>query len=49
MRSHGDQRSLIYLALALRDTDRAVQYNLMNKQYQAVLSILTTEANPELF
>jgi len=47
--SHGDQRSLVYLAQALRDTDRVVQYNLRNKQYQAVLSILTTEANPELF
>jgi len=47
--SHGDQRSLVYLAQAMRDTDRVVQYNLRNKQYQAVLSILTAEANPELF
>jgi len=47
--SHGDKRSLVYLAQVLRDTERVVQYNLRNKQYQAVLSILTAEADPEMF
>jgi len=47
--SHGDKRSLVYLAQVLRDTERVVQYNLRNKQYQAVLSILTSEADPEMF
>ena len=39
--SHGDQRNLVYIAQALRDTDRLVQYNLRNKQFSAVLTILT--------
>jgi len=47
--SHGDQRNLVYIAQALRDTDRLVQYNLRNKQFSAVLTILTQEADPELF
>jgi len=47
--SHGDQRSLVYLAQALYDTERVVQYNLRNKQYEAVLSILSSAANVELF
>ena len=39
--SHGDQRNLVYIAQALRDTDRLVQYNLRNKQFPTVLTILT--------
>jgi len=46
--SHGDQRNLLYIAQALRDTDRLVQYNLRNKQYGAVLAILAQEGDPEL-
>ena len=46
--SHGDTRSLLFLAGLLQDTDKSIQYNLSIKDYSSVLTILNSENNPEL-
>ena len=46
--SHGDQRSLIYLAQSLRDLERVLQYNLRNNNYQEVLALLSETGDTEL-
>ena len=46
--SHGDHRSLIYLAQSLMGLERVLQYNLRNNKYQEVLSILSGTGNTEL-
>ena len=38
--SHGDSKSLVHLAELLHDTDRVIQYNLSNKQFSSVLTLL---------
>ena len=46
--SHGDTRSLLFLAGLLQDTDKCIQYNLSIKDYTSVLTILNSENSPEL-
>ena len=39
---HGDMRSLVHLAGLLNDTERVIQYNLANKQFDKVLDLLAS-------
>ena len=42
--SHGDTRSLLFLAGLLQDTDKSIQYNLSIKDYSSVLTILNSHS-----
>ena len=46
--SHGDQRSLLYLAQSLHDLERVLEYNLRNKKYSEVVSLLSQSGDTEL-
>ena len=45
--SHGDMRSLVYLADRLNDTERVIRYNLANKQFDKVLDLLASSGDKD--
>ena len=46
--SHGDMRSLVYLAERLNDTESVIRYNLANKQFDKVLNLLASSKDQKL-
>ena len=45
--SHGDMRSLVYLADRLNDIERVIRYNLANKQFDKVLDLLASSGDKD--